>query len=182
MYTIFQCIFTFAEYPMTWLESGVQWAGDHIAAAMAPGDLRDLLVNGVVAGVGGVVVFLPQILMLFLFIGLLEDTGYMARAAFLMDRLMSRVGLHGKSFIPMLSSFACADPRASWRRARLKSPKGPARHHSCRAADELLSALAGLHLAHRGVHSGSRARQSELQNSTSASPSSTSSVSSVCAA
>ena len=110
MYLIFQCIFTFADYPMTWLESGVQWAGDHVAAALAPGDLRDLLVSGVIAGVGAVVVFLPQILMLFLFIGLLEDTGYMARAAFLMDRVMSKVGLHGKSFIPMLSSFACAIP------------------------------------------------------------------------
>jgi ferrous iron transport protein B len=110
MYLIFQCIFTFAEYPMTWLESGVAWAGEQTGAMIPPGDLHDLLVNGVIAGVGGVVVFLPQILMLFLFIGLLEDTGYMARAAFLMDRLMSRVGLHGKSFIPMLSSFACAIP------------------------------------------------------------------------
>lgn len=110
MFTMFQCIFTFAEYPMQWLESGVNWAGDRIAESMPPGDLRDLLVSGVIAGVGGVVVFLPQILMLFLFIGLLEDTGYMARAAFLMDRVMSKVGLHGKSFIPMLSSFACAIP------------------------------------------------------------------------
>jgi ferrous iron transport protein B len=77
---------------------------------MPPGDLNDLLSKGVVAGVGSVVVFLPQICLLFLFISLLEDSGYMARAAFLMDRLMSRVGLHGKSFIPMLSSFACAIP------------------------------------------------------------------------
>ena len=110
MAVMFQSIFTFAEYPMQWLESGVKWAGEHVASAMSPGDLRDLLVNGVIAGVGAVVVFLPQILMLFFFIGLLEDTGYMARAAFLMDRLMSKVGLHGKSFIPMLSSFACAIP------------------------------------------------------------------------
>ncbi len=110
MAVMFQSIFSFAEYPMTWLENGVAWAGNHVAAAMPPGDLRDLLVNGVIAGVGAVVVFLPQILMLFFFIGLLEDTGYMSRAAFLMDRLMSRVGLHGKSFIPMLSSFACAIP------------------------------------------------------------------------
>ncbi len=110
MALMFQCIFTFAEYPMTWLENGVKWAGDQVAAAIPPGDLHDLVVNGAIAGVGAVVVFLPQILMLFLFIGLLEDTGYMARAAFLMDRLMSRVGLHGKSFIPMLSSFACAIP------------------------------------------------------------------------
>lgn len=122
MFLIFQCIFTFAEYPMTWLEQGVAWAGDHVAAAMPPGDLRDLLIDGVIAGVGGVVVFLPQILMLFLFIGLLEDTGYMARAAFLMDRLMSKVGLHGKSFIPMLSSFACAIPGIMATRT-IESPK-----------------------------------------------------------
>jgi ferrous iron transport protein B len=77
---------------------------------MPEGDLRDLVVNGAVAGVGNTVVFLPQILLLFLFISLLEDTGYLARAAFLMDRLMSRVGLHGKSFIPLLSSYACAIP------------------------------------------------------------------------
>ena len=83
---------------------------DGIRTGMPPGDLRDLLTDGVVAGVGAVVVFLPQILLLFLFISLLEDTGYMARAAFLMDRVMSKVGLHGKSFIPLLSSFACAIP------------------------------------------------------------------------
>jgi ferrous iron transport protein B len=77
---------------------------------MPPGALNDLLVNGVITGVGAVLVFLPQICLLFFFIGLLEDTGYMSRAAFLMDRLMSKVGLHGKSFIPMLSSFACAIP------------------------------------------------------------------------
>ena len=77
---------------------------------MPPGDLNDLITRGAIAGVGSVVIFLPQICLLFLFIGLLEDTGYMSRAAFLMDRLMSRVGLHGKSFIPMLSSFACAIP------------------------------------------------------------------------
>lgn len=122
MFLIFQCIFTFAEYPMSWLENGVKWAGNHLADSMPEGDLRDLLVNGVVAGVGSVVVFLPQILMLFLFIGLLEDTGYMARAAFLMDRLMSKVGLHGKSFIPMLSSFACAIPGIMATRT-IESPK-----------------------------------------------------------
>jgi ferrous iron transport protein B len=122
MYTIFQCIFTFAEYPMAWLEGGVSWAGGKIGDLIPPGDLHDLLVNGVVAGVGAVVVFLPQILMLFMFIGLLEDTGYMARAAFLMDRLMSKVGLHGKSFIPMLSSFACAIPGIMATRT-IESPK-----------------------------------------------------------
>ena len=107
---MFQSIFTFAGYPMAWLEGGVALAGQHIGALLAPGDLRSLLVDGVIAGVGAVLVFLPQILMLFLFIGLLEDTGYMARAAFLMERFMSKVGLHGKSFIPLLSSFACAIP------------------------------------------------------------------------
>jgi ferrous iron transport protein B len=122
MYLIFQCIFTFAEYPMTWLEKACNGRAITSLAALAPGDLRDLLVNGVVAGVGAVVVFLPQILMLFLFIGLLEDTGYMARAAFLMDRLMSKVGLHGKSFIPMLSSFACAIPGIMATRT-IESPK-----------------------------------------------------------
>jgi ferrous iron transport protein B len=110
MALMFQSIFTFARWPMGALESGISAFGDAAARLMPPGDLRDLLLDGVVPGVGAVVVFLPQILLLFLFIGLLEDTGYMARAAFLMDRLMSRVGLHGKSFIPMLSSFACAIP------------------------------------------------------------------------
>lgn len=122
MFVIFQCIFTFAEYPMNWLENGVAWAGGKVGDMIPPGDLHDLLVNGVIAGVGAVVVFLPQILMLFLFIGLLEDTGYMARAAFLMDRLMSKVGLHGKSFIPMLSSFACAIPGIMATRT-IESPK-----------------------------------------------------------
>ena len=84
--------------------------------------MNSLLVDGVIAGVGAVIVFLPQILLLFLFIGFLEDTGYMARAAFLMDRLMSKVGLHGKSFIPMLSSFACAIPGIMATRT-IESPK-----------------------------------------------------------
>jgi ferrous iron transport protein B len=110
MFLIFQSIFTFAEVPMGWIESGVAWAGDFVERLLPPGDLRDLLIDGVITGVGAVIVFLPQILLLFLFISLLEDTGYMARAAFLMDRLMSKVGLHGKSFIPLLSSFACAIP------------------------------------------------------------------------
>ncbi len=122
MAVMFQSIFTFAGYPMDWLEGGVKWAGDKIGALIPPGDLHSLLVDGVIAGVGAVIVFLPQILMLFLFIGLLEDTGYMARAAFLMDRLMSKVGLHGKSFIPMLSSFACAIPGIMATRT-IESPK-----------------------------------------------------------
>jgi ferrous iron transport protein B len=110
MMLMFQSIFTFARIPMDALQGGVDWLGGVVAGLIPPGDLNSLLVDGVIAGVGAVVVFLPQILLLFLFIGFLEDTGYMARAAFLMDRLMSKVGLHGKSFIPMLSSFACAIP------------------------------------------------------------------------
>jgi ferrous iron transport protein B len=110
MFLMFQSIFTFAETPMGWIEGGVGWLGERVQDVMPPGDLRDLLTQGVITGVGAVIVFLPQILLLFLFISLLEDTGYMARAAFLMDRLMSKVGLHGKSFIPLLSSFACAIP------------------------------------------------------------------------
>lgn len=110
MAAMFQSIFLLAQYPMDLIEAGVEWVAGRISAGMPPGDLNDLLAQGVVAGVGSVLVFLPQIGLLFLFISLLEDTGYMSRAAFLMDRLMSRVGLHGKSFIPMLSSFACAIP------------------------------------------------------------------------
>ena len=122
MTLMFQTIFSFAELPMKGLEQGVDWIGGHVGAWLAPGPLNDLLINGVIKGVGAVVVFLPQICLLFLFIGLLEDTGYMARAAFLMDRLMSKVGLHGKSFIPMLSSFACAIPGIMATRT-IESPK-----------------------------------------------------------
>jgi ferrous iron transport protein B len=110
MTLMFQSIFTFAHIPMDALQTAVDWLGGVVGKLIPPGDLNSLLVNGMIAGVGAVVVFLPQILLLFLFIGFLEDTGYMARAAFLMDRLMSKVGLHGKSFIPMLSSYACAIP------------------------------------------------------------------------
>jgi ferrous iron transport protein B len=110
MVIMFQSIFTFAKVPMHALDVGVSWIGEAVGGIVPPGDLHSLIVDGVIAGVGAVVVFLPQICLLFLFIGLLEDTGYMSRAAFIMDRLMSKVGLHGKSFIPMLSSFACAIP------------------------------------------------------------------------
>jgi ferrous iron transport protein B len=110
MALMFLSIFTFAQLPMDLLKGLFNVMGGWVANAIPPGDFESLLENGVVGGVGAVVAFLPQICLLFLFIGLLEDTGYMARAAFLMDRLMSKVGLHGKSFIPMLSSFACAIP------------------------------------------------------------------------
>lgn len=110
MTALFLSIFTLAEYPMNWIDSHIAALTGWVKGAMAPGDLRDLITDGAIAGVGGVVMFLPQILILFFFIGLLESTGYMARAAFIMDRLMSRVGLNGKSFIPLLSSYACAIP------------------------------------------------------------------------
>jgi len=122
MTLMFQSIFTFAKFPMEALQVGVDWLGRVVGGVLPPGDLNSLLIDGVIAGVGAVVVFLPQILLLFLFIGFLEDTGYMARAAFLMDRLMSKVGLHGKSFIPMLSSFACAIPGIMATRT-IESPK-----------------------------------------------------------
>jgi ferrous iron transport protein B len=110
MALVFQSIFTWATPLMDGVEGAVAWLGSTIGSALPEGDLRSLLVDGVIAGVGSVLVFLPQIAILFLFIGFLEDSGYMARAAFLMDRLMRRVGLHGKSFIPMLSGYACAVP------------------------------------------------------------------------
>ena len=110
MALMFQSIFWLAKYPMDGIEATVDALAQWVGSSMPPGDLNDLITRGAIAGVGSVVIFLPQICLLFLFIGLLEDTGYMSRAAFLMDRLMSRVGLHGKSFIPMLSSFACAIP------------------------------------------------------------------------
>ncbi len=122
MALMFQGIFTFAQVPMGWIETVVNALGEWVGGLLPPGDLNDLLVKGVIAGVGAVVIFLPQILLLFLFISLLEDTGYMSRAAFLMDRLMSKVGLHGKSFIPMLSSYACAIPGIMAARI-IESPK-----------------------------------------------------------
>ena len=110
MAALFFSIFSLAEYPMNWIDAHMAALGNWVKGTMAPGDLRDLLTDGVISGVGGIVVFLPQILILFFFVGLLESTGYMARAAFIMDRPMSRVGLHGKSFIPLLGSYACAIP------------------------------------------------------------------------
>jgi len=107
---VFQTIFSWASLPMDLLEQSFGALGDFVKTNLPEGILSDLLVDGIIAGVGGVLVFLPQILLLFLFLSILEDTGYMARAAFLLDKLMSRVGLHGKAFLPLLSSFACAIP------------------------------------------------------------------------
>jgi ferrous iron transport protein B len=110
MFLVFQSIFTFARPLMKGISTGTEWLGDALRGSLPAGPLTSLLADGVIAGVGSVVVFLPQILILFGFIAILEDCGYMARAAFLMDRLMSRCGLSGKSFIPLLSSLACAVP------------------------------------------------------------------------
>lgn len=110
MVLVFQSIFSWSGPAMDAIEAAIGWLGDAVESRLPPGSFRSLLVDGVIAGVGGVFVFLPQILILFLFIAILEDCGYMARAAYLMDKLMSRIGLSGKSFIPLLSSFACAVP------------------------------------------------------------------------
>ncbi|MEY5062046.1 MAG: hypothetical protein RLZZ112_10 [Verrucomicrobiota bacterium] len=107
---LFTSIFSIAAYPMEWIDAGFAATGEWVTGNLPVGLFRDLVVDGVLAGVGGVVIFLPQILILFFFLGLLEDSGYLARAAFLLDRVMHRVGLSGKSFIPLLSSYACAIP------------------------------------------------------------------------
>jgi ferrous iron transport protein B len=109
-FLVFWAIFSFAEVPMGWIEAGQGAFGGWVESLMAEGDLRSLLVDGVIGGVGGVLVFLPQILLLFLFIGLLESSGYMARAAYLMDAVMAKAGLSGKAFLPLFSSYACAIP------------------------------------------------------------------------
>lgn len=107
---VFQAVFTWAAYPMGWIESGFQWLSLQVQNILSPGLLQSFMVDGLISGVGSVLVFLPQILLLFFFILFLEDSGYMSRAAFLMDRHMRRVGLHGRAFLPLLSSFACAIP------------------------------------------------------------------------
>jgi ferrous iron transport protein B len=110
MFLVFQAVFTWAAAPMEMITAGVEGLGAQLAAHMSEGVLRSLLVEGVLGGVGSVLVFLPQILILFFFILVLEDCGYLPRAAFLLDRLMGGVGLSGRAFIPLLSSFACAIP------------------------------------------------------------------------
>ena len=122
MALVFQSIFTWAEPLIGWVEGLFGALGSSVAALLPPGDLQSLVVDGVIAGVGSVLVFLPQIAILFLFLGILEDSGYMARAAFIMDRFMRSVGLHGKSFIPLLSGYACAVPGVMSTRT-IESPK-----------------------------------------------------------
>ncbi|MBO7486931.1 MAG: ferrous iron transport protein B [Bacteroidales bacterium] len=122
LWIMFQATFTLGAYPQAWLDSGIGALGSWIGRILPEGMLNDLLVDGVISGVGGVLVFLPNILILFMFISFLEDTGYMARAAFIMDKLMHRIGLHGKSFIPYIIGFGCGVPAIMATRT-LENPK-----------------------------------------------------------
>jgi len=110
MWLMFQATFTIGQYPMDWIDSLVTYGGNLLNGYMADGMLKDLIIDGVIGGVGGIIIFLPNILILFFFISLMEDTGYIARAAFIMDRLMRSLGLHGKSFIPLVMGFGCNVP------------------------------------------------------------------------
>lgn len=107
---IFWFTFFVGAYPADWIQEGIDWLAALVKEKMAPGPLKDLLANGVIGGVGGVIVFLPNIMILFFFISFMEDSGYMARAAFIMDKLMHKIGLHGKSFIPLVMGFGCNVP------------------------------------------------------------------------
>lgn len=110
MFLVFQAIYSWSEPLMKVIEAAQKFVSDQVAASIEPGPLRSLIIDGAIAGVGGVLVFLPQIALLFFFIAILEDCGYMARASFVMDKLMTKIGLSGKSFLPLMSSFACAVP------------------------------------------------------------------------
>ena len=110
LYIMFEVTFTLGQYPMDWIEAGVAALGDLTKSTLPDGPLKAMLADGVIAGVGSVIVFLPQILILYAFISFMEDSGYMARAAFIMDKLMHKMGLHGKSFIPLIMGFGCNVP------------------------------------------------------------------------
>ena len=110
LFVMFQTTFALGQYPMDWIDAGVGKLGEWLSSTMSEGPLRSMLVDGIIGGVGAVIVFLPQILILYLFISFMEDSGYMARAAFIMDRLMHKMGLHGKSFIPLIMGFGCNVP------------------------------------------------------------------------
>ena len=110
MYLMFFCTFNIGQYPMDWIDAAVGWLGELCGTYMPDGPLKDLIIDGIISGVGGVIVFLPNIMILYAFISWMEDSGYMARAAFIMDKIMHRMGLHGKSFIPMIMGFGCNIP------------------------------------------------------------------------
>ena len=110
LYIMFETTFSLGQYPMDWIEAFVAWIGDKVSTMMPDGPLKAMIIDGVIGGVGSVIVFLPQILILYFFISLMEDSGYMARAAFIMDKMMHKMGLHGKSFIPLIMGFGCNVP------------------------------------------------------------------------
>lgn len=110
LWLMFEATFRLGGYPMEWIEWSVQQLGNLVRGAMADGPLKDLIVDGIIGGVGGVIVFLPNIVILYLFISFMEDSGYMARAAFIMDKMMHKIGVHGKSFIPLIMGFGCNVP------------------------------------------------------------------------
>ena len=163
MLVIFQSLFSWSDPLIWWIETAVMALQGLVVAVMPASILRDLFTEGIIGGVGNVVVFLPQILLLFFFIGLLEDSGYMARVAYLMDRIMKSMGLHGRAFVPMLSGMACAVPAIMATRT-MERQRDRLAHDDGRAADDLLGAAARLHADHRcavspvaGVRHGSRA-------------------------
>jgi len=110
LWLMFQLTFTIGQYPMDWIEAGVAWLGEMVSTTLPDGVIKAMIVDGIIDGVGSVIVFLPQILILYSFISFMEDSGYMARAAFIMDKLMHKMGLHGKSFIPLIMGFGCNVP------------------------------------------------------------------------
>jgi len=110
LWLMFQATFSLGEHPQAWIESGIGYLGQWIGQVMQDGPLKALIIDGIIGGVGGVAVFLPNIVILFMFISFMEDTGYMSRAAFIMDKLMHKIGLHGKSFIPLIMGFGCNVP------------------------------------------------------------------------
>ncbi len=156
LFLMFQAVFSWANWPMDAIKAGQAALGDWVSGAMSDGPLRNLLVKGVIAGAGSVIVFLPQIVILFFFILLLEDSGYLPRAAFLLDRMMGKVGLSGRAFIPLLSSFACAIPGIMATRT-IPSPRDRlatimiAPLMTCSARIPVYSLLIGAFIPHRTV-------------------------------
>ena len=140
MGVMFYCTFHLGAYPQEWIEMGVEWLSETVRQWLPNGVVKDLVVDGVVGGVGSVIVFLPNIMILYLFISFMEDSGYLARAAFIMDRVMHKMGLHGKSFIPLIMGFGCNVPAIMATRT-FESPD----HHPDHARYLLLGPSAGLY-------------------------------------
>jgi len=159
LFLVFQAVFAWAQAPMDWVKLGVSFAGDALAAVLPASLFKSLLIDGVLAGLGSVLVFLPQIMILFLFILVLEESGYLPRAAFLLDRIMGGVGLSGRSFIPLLSSFACAIPGIMATRT-IQSPRDRmttimiAPLMTCSARLPVYALIIGAFIPHRAVMGG----------------------------